>query len=188
MSGGPGVSASAPRQLGMTMRRDRLLRLSGIPVPAGYALRRCRASDSAGIARVLDACGFKGWTSGRVADYVAEPERGQGSRVVACGPRIVASTFASWQEPGRCGVLDYVACHPDHRRRGLGRAVCCGVLEFFARRGYESVTLLTDDVRLAAIALYLALGFAPDVTHEGVAERWQKVMRRLGRGGLQAAP
>lgn len=172
----------------MTMRRDRLLRLSGIPVPAGYALRRCRTSDSAGIARVLDACGFKGWTPGRVADYVAEPERGQGSRVVACGARIVASTFASWQELGRCGVLDYVACHPDHRRRGLGRAVCCGVLDFFARRGYESVTLLTDDVRLPAIALYLALGFAPDVTHEGVAERWQKIMRRLGRDGLQAAP
>ena len=62
------------------------------------------------------------------------------------------------------------------------------MLDFFARRGYESVTLLTDDVRLPAIALYLALGFAPDVNHEGVAERWQKIMRRLGRDGLQAAP
>jgi mycothiol synthase len=163
----------------MTVRRERLLRLSGTRVPEGYLLRRCRGSDSGGIAGVLDASGFQGWTAGRVADYVAEPERGEGSHVVAHGTRIVASTFASWQEPGRIGVLDYVACHPEHRGRGLGRAVCLGVLGFFARRGYESVTLLTDDVRLPAIALYLSLGFAPDMTREDMPGRWEQVRRQL---------
>ena len=192
MSGEPAVPAYpvpeyAPQQLSMTMRRERLLRLSGVRVPEGYLLRKCRASDGGGIACVLGACGFQGWTTQRVADYVAEPERGEGSRVVACGTRIVASTFASWRELGRRGVLDYVACHPDHRRRGLGRAVCCGVLDFFARRRYESVTLLTDDVRLGAIALYLSLGFAPDMTREDMPGRWQEVMRQLRREGLTVA-
>lgn len=173
------VQEYEPQQLSMTMRRDRLLRLSGTRVREGYELRRCREGDSDGIACVLDASGFQGWTAGRVADYLAEPERGAGSRVVARGPRIVASTFASWQELGRIGVLDYVACHPEHRGRGLGRAVCLGVLRFFAGRGYESVTLLTDDVRLAAIALYLSLGFAPDMTRDDMPGRWEKIMRRL---------
>ena len=173
------VQEYEPRQLSMTMRRDRLLRLSGTRVREEYELRRCRASDSDGIAGVLDASGFQGWTAGRVADYLAEPERGEGSRVVARGTRIVASTFASWQELGRVGVLDYVACHPEHRGRGLGRAVCLGVLEFFAGRGYESVTLLTDDVRLPAIALYLSLGFAPDMTREDMPGRWQAVRHQL---------
>ena len=171
-----------PQQLSMTMRRDRLLRLSGTRVREGYDLRRCRAGDSDGVAGVLDASGFQGWTAGRVADYLAEPERGAGSRVVARGTRIVASTFASWQELGRVGVLDYVACHPEHRGRGLGRAVCLGVLRFFAGRGYESVTLLTDDVRLPAIALYLSLGFAPDMTREDMPGRWEKIMRQLDAG------
>ena len=93
--------------------------------------------------------------------------------------RIVASTFASWQEMGRIGVLDYVACHPDHRGRGLGRAVCLGVLGFFAERGYESVSLTTDDVRLPAIALYLSLGFTPDMTRGDMPGRWEKIMRQL---------
>ena len=179
MSGKPAVPAHPPQQLSMSMGRDRLLGLCGTRVPDRYLLRGCRASDSDGIAGVLDASGFQGWTAGRVADYLAEPERGEGTRVVACGTRIVASTFASWQEVGCIGVLDYVACHPEHRGRGLGRAVCLGVLGFFARRGYESVTLLTDDVRLPAIALYLSLGFAPDMTREDMPGRWEQVRRQL---------
>ena len=182
MSGKPAVPAYPPQQLSMSICGDRLLGLSGAGVPDGYLLRQCRASDSGGIAGVLDASGFQGWTAGRVADYLAEPERGEGSRVVARGTRIVASTFASWQELGRIGVLDYVACHPDHRGLGLGRAVCLGVLEFFAGRGYESVTLLTDDVRLPAIALYLSLGFAPEMTREDMPGRWEKIMRQLDAG------
>ena len=167
----------------MTMRRDPLLQLSDTRVPDGYVLRGCSAGDSDGIAGVLDASGFQGWTTARVAEYLAEPERGEGTRVVAYGSRIVASTFASWQELGRIGVLDYVACHPDHRGRGLGRAVCCGVLEFFAGRGYESVTLLTDDVRLPAIALYLSLGFAPNMTRDDMPGRWERIMRQLDANG-----
>ena len=182
MSGKPAVPAYPPQQLSMSICGDRLLGLSGAGVPDGYLLRQCRASDSDGIAGVLDASGFQGWTVGRVADYLAEPERRDGSRVVARGTRIVASTFASWQEMGRIGVLDYVACHPEHRGRGLGRAVCSGVLEFFAGRGYESVTLLTDDVRLPAIALYLSLGFAPEMTRGDMPGRWEKIMRQLDAG------
>lgn len=185
MSGKPAdrahpVREYEPRQLSMSMGRDRLLGLCGTRVPDGYLLRGCRASDSDGIAGVLDASGFQGWTVGRVADYLTAPERGEGSRIVACGTRIVASTFASWQEVGRSGVLDYVACHPDHRGRGLGRAVCCGVLVFFAERGYESVSLTTDDVRLPAIALYLSLGFTPDMTRDDMPGRWEKIMGQLG--------
>lgn len=183
MSGEPASSAYPPRQLGMTIGRERLLRISAVRAPGGYVLRGRRAGDDGGIADLLSACGFAGWTAGRVAGYVAEPERGAGSRVVACGARIVASTFASPGEQERCGVLDYVACHPDHRRRGLGRAVCCAVLEFFARRGYESVTLLTDDVRLAAIGLYLSLGFTPEMTRADMPGRWERVMAALRESG-----
>jgi len=188
MSGKPAdpahpVPEYEPQQLSMSMGRDRLLRLPGTGVLEGYLLRGCRASDSDAIAGVLDASGFQGWTVGRVADYLAESERRDGTRVVACGARIVASTFASWQELGRIGVLDYVACHPDHRGRGLGRAVCLEVLGFFARRGYESVTLSTDDVRLPAISLYLSLGFAPDMTRDDMPGRWKQIMRQLDAQG-----
>ena len=44
------------------------------------------------------------------------------------------------------------------------------------------MTLLTDDVRLPAIALYLSLGFAPDMTRDDMPGRWEKIMRQLDAG------
>ena len=112
--------------------------------------------------------------------YLADPERREGSRVVSLGRDIVAATFASPQQfPSRAGVLDYVVSHPNHRGKGLGRAVCTAVLRFFVDRGYESVVLLTDDWRLPAIGLYLSLGFVPEMTRGDMPSRWKAVMARL---------
>jgi mycothiol synthase len=49
-----------------------------------------------------------------------------------------------------------------------------------ARAGYRRIYLLTDDFRLPAIRIYLALGYAPLFHTPGMQERWQAVLRPFG--------
>ncbi|MCJ7822097.1 MAG: GNAT family N-acetyltransferase, partial [Armatimonadetes bacterium] len=73
----------------------------------------------------------------------------------------------------------------EHRGRGLGRALVLSVLRRLREVGVASATLDTDDFRLPAIRLYLALGFRPELTHESHAERWRDVRRELGPEGKE---
>ena len=49
----------------------------------------------------------------------------------------------------------------------------------------EAPGLELDDVRLAAIRLYLALAFRPEITHDSHAERRRRVWRELGLEGKE---
>jgi ribosomal protein S18 acetylase RimI-like enzyme len=51
--------------------------------------------------------------------------------------------------------------HPDHRRRGIGKALLAYVLEQARLEGALRVMLLTDGDNTRAQALYRQLGFAP---------------------------
>lgn len=151
-----------------------------VKLPEGCLIRGCSPGDEESWIELLGLCGFDGWDRGRFDAYMDKPERKEGSRLVLLGGRVVAATFA-----GRGGVeanvgrVDYVVSHPGHRSRGLGRAVCAGVLDYLLGRGYETVELFTDDWRLPAIGLYLSLGFSPDMTGAGMRARWELVMERL---------
>ena len=77
------------------------------------------------------------------------------------------------------GWLHMVAADTKMKGMGLGKIVTLAVLHSFAKRGFKSVVLSTDDFRLPAIATYLKSGFSPiylDDTHE---ERWKKVMEKI---------
>ena len=77
--------------------------------------------------------------------------------------------------PGE-GWFRMIGTAPEARGLGAGRLVCLAALHSLAARGYKSVVLSTDDVRIPAIKLYLSLGFEPIFTHESHEERWKKVM------------
>ena len=77
------------------------------------------------------------------------------------------------------GELGYLAGDPEHSGRGLGYAVCCAVLQRYRDAGYRRVYLRTDDFRLAAIKIYLKLGFVPFLFADGMAERWKTVCEEL---------
>ncbi|MDE2919041.1 MAG: GNAT family N-acetyltransferase [Chloroflexota bacterium] len=164
--------------------------------PEGYAIRKYRRGDEGSLAGTLQAVGFRDCGVDRVLETLADADRRAGSAVVEFEGRIVASTFASRMssdrvspvtrmpgEPLREGVLDYVATHPDHQGRGLGRATCTAVSRYLAAQGCEMVSLLTDDWRLPAIHLYLSLGFEPVMNREDMPGRWAGVLHELERHG-----
>lgn len=103
-------------------------------------------------------------------------------RDIATATAVEKETF-----PGE-GWFRMVGTHPSARGQGAGRLVMIAALHSLAARGYKSTVLSTDDERLSAISLYLALGFEPVYTHESHKERWEKVFAELKRREAEKKP
>ncbi len=185
-----------PTQLCMRIDADGVRRMPAAPLPDGYLLRACRRADAHRWAQTLRAGGFTTWTEAMVLDYLADADRRAGSLVVERQGSVAAGTFASRvsnypfdplpisaADPHREGLLDYVVTHPNHRGRGLGRAVCAAVTKRLVDGGCRAVWLSTDDWRLPAIHVYLSLGYRPVMVSGDMPERWDMVMHALHDDG-----
>ena len=180
MNDPPVLPALPTKQLFMVADASRARKLAAPELPAGYQLREFRPGDQTGWVKLLAASGFEEWTVEKFDAYTAEPERLAGSRTVECDGRLVAATFASQRSlDPRAGALDYVVCHPDHQGRRLGLIVCAAVMDYLADQGYATISLQTDDWRLAAIKTYFNLGFEPVMTRVDMPDRWLKVRQQL---------
>ena len=168
-----------PRQLTMAIAGSAATQCELPEVPAGYCLRTFRPGDEASWLELL-VVDFDDWHRQRLDAFLGEPERRQGSHVIEHGGRIVAATFASraaTQPP--TATVDYVVCAPAHRGRKLGLIACGAVTRYLGESGYDSISLLTDDWRLAAIKIYFDLGFKPVVNRIDMAARWEAVRQQL---------
>ena len=77
------------------------------------------------------------------------------------------------------GVVTTDMSDPEHQGRRLGLIVCAAVIEHLADQGYATISLQTDDWRLAAIKTYFNLGFEPVMTRVDMPDRWLKVRQQL---------
>lgn len=171
-----------PMQLHMSIAAAKALELPEIVLDEGYALRGYVSGGEEGLLDLMHTVGFfRDEGLERMEAYLAEPERREGTRVAVFGGDVVAVAFASRHSlDPKVGGLDFVACHPEHRGKGLGRAVCAAVLKYLVDRGYGRITLSTDDWRLPAIKVYLSLGFSPEMCREDMPGRWEAVRKKLG--------
>ena len=203
------MSRQSHKQLSMVIDEVAVRRLPDVPLPAGYVMRAYRVGDAPSWADTLQKGGFTEWTEDRVLEYLEDPERRAGSRIVDYNGAIVAATFASQTPPSpsrregdACearrgcpksegGVLDFVVTHPDHRGRGLAPATCTEVSRFLVARGCKAVSLSTDDWRLPAIHIYLSMGFKPSFprtretseNQNDMPDRWATVYQMLKEAG-----
>ena len=170
-----------PKQLSMTISADRARLMPAAPLPSGYELRPYRAGDEDSWIELINTGEFDAaWDSARFDEYIAGPERTEGSRVVVKEGEILAATFASVHaEPPYPGRVDFVVSRPEIRGLGLGRAVCVEVVRYLVGKGYSEIILFTDDWRLPAIGLYLSMGFEPQMTREDMPARWANIRAEL---------
>ncbi|MFD5199303.1 GNAT family N-acetyltransferase [Streptomyces sp. NPDC058375] len=71
-----------------------------------------------------------------------------------------ASAATGWfAGAGRCGLLEPVGTHQDHRGHGYGRDAVLGACAALADRGASAVAVLTPASNEAAVALYKSAGF-----------------------------
>jgi mycothiol synthase len=59
--------------------------------------------------------------------------------------------------------------------RGLSTAVCASVTARLIHAGYQDIYLYTEDFRLAALALYLKLGYPPFIHAPDMLDRWRRL-------------
>ncbi|WP_212825223.1 N-acetyltransferase [Catellatospora sp. TT07R-123] len=71
-----------------------------------------------------------------------------------------AAAATGWlSAPGRCGLLEPVGTHPEHRGHGYGRAVVRAVCARLRAEGASAVAVRTPSTNTAAVALYRSAGF-----------------------------
>jgi mycothiol synthase len=75
--------------------------------------------------------------------------------------------------------LAWVAVVPSHRGQGYGAMVCAALTRHLLESGHLRLFGSTQDARLAALRIYLALGFHP-VYRPGKTNRWRVVCDLLG--------
>jgi ribosomal protein S18 acetylase RimI-like enzyme len=153
----------------VTMRRRTLVGVPAMPqVGEALEVRRARVDDVRALASLLGSA-FEGetWDAAGVERELLSDRTVRAVLVIAAGRRLVstASLQVRPESPGS-GWVRWVATDPGWRRNGLAHAVVVGVLELAAQAGCQDAYLETRTDRLAAIALYMQLGFEPLVRED----------------------
>jgi predicted dehydrogenase/ribosomal protein S18 acetylase RimI-like enzyme len=151
--------------------------------PEGYRVRQYEDSDETGYRTLMNLAGFGIWDSARIRTVRCRLLPG-GFFVVehTSTGQIVASaqsTHAPTDRHPEGGEMGWVAAHPEHRGKGLGRIACTHATQRLRDAGYRHIYLSTDDFRIPAIAIYLALGYTPSLYTEGTTDRWERIRQEI---------
>jgi len=84
----------------------------------------------------------------------------------------------TWHTPF-CGEVGWTATHPAHTDQGLGTIVVSAVTKRFLDAGYRNIHLYTEIWRLAALKIYLKLGYVPLINSSEDEGLWQDIYEQL---------
>ena len=74
-----------------------------------------------------------------------------------------AACVAAWSAgEGRPGLIEPLGVHPDHRRRGFGRAMNLAAARVLRAVGASEVTVCTPRTQVGAVEVYAASGFVAE--------------------------
>lgn len=178
----PYVESRFPRQLEMVLRRRE--RVAFPAAPAGYMLRAFRDGDEPAYKDLFRLA----WPDEGTLPYARAHALPGGLLVVedAGSGLLVGSCVAFTPEtPSHAGdgSLGWLVVDAAHGRRGLARLLAGSVTNRLLDEGYALPWLGTEDDRIAALRLYLDLGWEPHLYAEGMEERWRSIFERLGMSG-----
>ena len=165
------------------MRRPTLFGVPATPILAApLVIRRARVVEAGALAALLGrAYPSETWDAAGTELELFRDETVRATLVVAAEGRVVATASLQVRPDfPECGWVRWVATEQDRRRGGLARALVIGVLALARQAGCREARLRTQTDPLAAIPLYLQLGFEPLVTGDQEREAWGRVLRLLG--------
>jgi len=166
----------------VAMRRLTLVGVPAMPaLTASLTIRRAQVEEAESLAALLGrAYPTEHWDAADTEHELFDDKTVRATLVVAAEGRLIAT--ASLQvhpEAPECGWLRWVATERRRRREGLARALVTGVLEIAQQARCREARLNTETDRLAAIALYLQLGFEPHVRSDPERHAWEQVLGTL---------
>ena len=185
-------SAALAVPVDVTMRRPTLFGVPAMPILAAPLLvRRAQVEEAGALAALLGrAYPTETWDAAGTERELFCDETVRATLVAAAEGRLVATASLQVRpDVPECGWVRWVATELDRRREGLARALVIGVLAVAGQAGCREARLRTTTDRLAAIPLYLQLGFEPLVRSDPEREVWERVIRLLsGAAGGRVAP
>ena len=166
----------------VTMRRPTLFAVPAMPIlPAPLLVRRAQVEEAGELASLLGRA-FEGerWDAAGTERELFCDETIRATLVIAAERRVVATASLQVRpDSPECGWVRWVATESDRRREGLARTLIIGVLAMAEQAGCRETRLRTQTDRLAAIRLYLQLGFEPCARSDAEREVWERVIRFL---------
>ncbi|MBX3010453.1 MAG: GNAT family N-acetyltransferase [Caldilineaceae bacterium] len=170
-------------QLQMVWPEHRLAVPPSISVPAGYTLHTYQHGDEPGFYQVMERAGWPGWHAEKLSPWLARIPPGSWFMISHGASQTIVATAMGLHDHSADhpfgGELGWVAVDPAHGGKGLGTAVCAAVTARLIAAGYENIHLYTEHWRLAALKLYLRLGYVPFLYTPAMAERWQSLCTQL---------
>ncbi len=151
-----------------------------------YDLRPYQPSDNQAWIDLLSLGNFGRWDHDKLNRMIAGeqapmPLGGVYFALKDSQPVATACMFIYDIDGRECSQFGWLVVHPEHRGIGLGTDITRAVLRFIRQLGHNYVFLMTDDVRLSAIRIYLKLGFEPEFVHPSHEERWKAIRHRLAQ-------
>lgn len=147
------------------INRARIADLAEPVVPAGYSIRPVAGVEEAAAVAALHAAAFPGagWTTDLYRYVMESPGYDPGRELVAetTDGELAAFAVTWYDELNRTGLLEAVGTHPDHRQRGLGRAVVSFAAHHMSAAGMEHTIVANFASNAASEALYRGAGFMP---------------------------
>lgn len=142
-------------------------RLDDVPLaelPAGYRIRTARGAAEAAAIAELHAAGFgSSWTPELYRRVMESPGYEPEREILVVAPDGALAAFCViWpDEVNHAGLFEPLATHPDHRRRGLGRALLRHGMAELRRRGMVEAQIGYEVDNPGSGPLYRAEGFVP---------------------------
>lgn len=160
-------------KLPWVVNRAPLVELAEPVLPDGYLIRAVRGLDEAAAVSEVHAASFGStWTPEMYRKVMQSPGyAAERELIVEAADGTFAAFTVTWHDPvNRTGLLEPVGTHPDHRRRGLGKALVLFAMCKMATEGMKYATVVNDGTNEAAQRLYRSCGFKPWHLLDGFAK------------------
>jgi len=138
--------------------------LPDLIIPEGYTIRPVAGlHEATALAALHSACFATAWTPESYRTLMQTPGYAREREyVVEAADGALAAFTETWRDPlNRTGLLEPVGTHPDHRRRGLAKALVLYALHAMASEGMETAEAANSGANDASRDLYRACGFEP---------------------------
>jgi mycothiol synthase len=149
-------------------------------------LRHYRPGDEAAWADIINRAGALGeYTEEKVVSTLTGLPKfhAEGLLFVTTEEDTPVATACAWLERNddwRFGQVHMVAVVPEHQGKRLSYWVSVAVCHVYKAWGVPEVYLTTDEFRLAAVKVYINLGFKPVMRTLEHYDRWITVYRSYG--------
>jgi len=152
-------------------------RLEEIPepeFPEGYHIRPVRGVQEAGVVAEAHVAVFTGakWTTETYRRYMESPGYSVDREfVVEADDGTLAAFTVTWHdELNGTGLFEPVGTHPDHRGKGIARAMIYWAMRGMAEAGLSTALVQNKSGNTASRSLYRACGFEPWQLEDGYSK------------------